>query len=114
MLERHIAVPILEDGRLVGLITETDLVKWPPLTELEVDRLLDRDVRDLMRAQVWSVSPHASLGELIHLFRERRIRHAPVVHNGKLVGIISDRDVRRALGWAFATCRAIVRGGGSG
>jgi CBS domain-containing protein len=100
MLEQHIgAVPILDGGHLVGLITETDLVKWPPLTEIEVDQLLDRDVRELMRAQVASVTPDAPLSALVRLFRERRIRHAPVVLNGILVGIISDRDVRRALGW---------------
>lgn len=101
MLDRHIgAVPILDDqGQLAGLITETDLVKWPPLTEFEVDRLLDRDVGDLMRVHVSTVAPDAPLGEVVHLFRDRRIRHAPVLLDGKLVGIISDRDVRRALGW---------------
>jgi acetoin utilization protein AcuB len=100
MLERKIsAVPILNRQALAALVTETDLVKWPPLSEKEADALLNREVRDLMRASVLSVSPEAPLAELIHLFRERRIRHVPVVVNHQLVGIVSDRDVRRALGW---------------
>lgn len=100
MLEWKIgAVPILNQNRLAGLITETDLVKWPPLCEIGADRVLNDEVCNLMRAHVLSVTPDAPLGEVIHLFRDRRIRHAPVAVHGRLVGIISDRDVRRALGW---------------
>ena len=101
MLDRKIsAVPVLNQDRLDGLITETDLLKWPPLSEVEADRLLAQKVGDLMRVNVLSVTPDAPLADVIHLFRTRRIRHAPVVQQGKLVGIVSDRDVRRALGWA--------------
>jgi len=101
MLDRKIsAVPVLNQDHLDGLITETDLLKWPPLSEVEADRMLAHKVGDLMRVNVLSVAPEAPLTDLIHLFRTRRIRHAPVVLQGKLVGIVSDRDVRRALGWA--------------
>jgi CBS domain-containing protein len=100
MLQRKIsALPMLSEGRLTGLVTETDLVKWPPLCELHVDHFLNGDVAGLMRANVLSVVPEAPLSEVIHLFRSRRIRHVPVTKDGQLVGIISDRDVRRALGW---------------
>ena len=101
MLDRKIsAVPVLNQDRLDGLITETDLLKWPPLSEVETDHLLTHKVGDLMRVNVLSVTPDAPLADVIHLFRTRRIRHAPVVLRSKLVGIVSDRDVRRALGWA--------------
>jgi acetoin utilization protein AcuB len=43
------------------------------------------------------VSPRHSLADALRLTRERRIRHLPVVDDGVLVGIISDRDVRTAL-----------------
>jgi len=100
MLTRKIsAIPILNQGRLVGLLTETDLVKWAPLDETAADRLLDGAVMGLMRTHVLSVTPGAPLDCVIHLFRSRRIRHAPVVSEQRLVGIISDRDIRRALGW---------------
>jgi acetoin utilization protein AcuB len=100
MLQRKIsALPILNQGRLAGIITETDLVKWPPLCEPPVDQFLNGEVAGLMRANVLSVLPDAPLAEVIHLLRSRRIRHVPVAEQGRLVGIISDRDVRRALGW---------------
>jgi acetoin utilization protein AcuB len=43
------------------------------------------------------VSPRHSLADALRLTRERRIRHLPVVEDGVLVGIVSDRDVRAAL-----------------
>ena len=43
------------------------------------------------------VSPRHSLADALRLTRERRIRHLPVVEDGVLVGIVSDRDVRTAL-----------------
>jgi acetoin utilization protein AcuB len=43
------------------------------------------------------VSPRHSLADALRLTRERRIRHLPVVDEGVLVGIVSDRDVRTAL-----------------
>jgi len=100
MLEKKIgALPLMQGEKLAGLITETDLLKWPPLAEIEVDEFLNRTVSTLMRANVISVEPSTPLAHVVHLFRSRRIRHAPVVAGDRLVGIISDRDVRRALGW---------------
>lgn len=104
MLERRIgALPVLEEERLVGLATETDLLNW--LDQLAVrdtlaDVILHREVRDLMRLSVSTVTPTSPLEDVIDLFRRRRIRHVPVVIDTELVGIISDRDVRRALGWS--------------
>jgi acetoin utilization protein AcuB len=43
------------------------------------------------------VSPRHSLADALRLTRERRIRHLPVVEDGVLVGIVSDRDVRTAM-----------------
>ncbi|WP_420130379.1 CBS and ACT domain-containing protein [Longimicrobium sp.] len=43
------------------------------------------------------VSPRHSLADALRLTRERRIRHLPVVDEGVLVGIVSDRDVRTAM-----------------
>src|SRR5947209_12813189 len=43
-----------------------------------------------------TLSPEASVAEALTLCRERRIRHIPVVEKGRLVGIVSDRDLRDA------------------
>ena len=51
-------------------------------------------VRDAMTREVVTVAPETSAGQAWGLCRERNIRHLPVVESGRLVGIISDRDLR--------------------
>ena len=97
------ALPVLQAGRLVGILSDADLMKWLDaltLTDDAVKRFLLRPVGDLMRAHVITVTPESLLVEVTDIFRRRRIRHVPVVNDGLVVGIISDRDVRRSLGWS--------------
>jgi acetoin utilization protein AcuB len=55
-------------------------------------------VRDVMQTKVVTVTPRTTLPQAIELAAERRIRHLPVVDPvGKLVGILSDRDLKRAM-----------------
>lgn len=54
-------------------------------------------VRKRMTHDPVVVSPRHSLADALRLTRERRIRHLPVVDDGVLVGMVSDRDVRTAL-----------------
>lgn len=104
MVHQRIGVlPVVQQGRLAGVVSETDLVRWMlrvAVAESGVERFLGQQVRALARSNLITVRPSAPLGELVDLFRRRQIRHVPVVVNGQLVGIISDRDVRRALGWS--------------
>ena len=51
-------------------------------------------VRDAMTKEVVTIRPDAGVGEAWGLCRERNIRHLPVVEGEKLVGIVSDRDLR--------------------
>ena len=53
-------------------------------------------VEDLMQRQVITVMPCTPLPEALRLSRTRGVRHLPVLEEGKLVGIISDRDLKRA------------------
>jgi acetoin utilization protein AcuB len=53
-------------------------------------------VKDSMSRQVVVLPPQATAGEALALCRERRIRHLPVLEDGMLVGIVSDRDLRSA------------------
>lgn len=54
-------------------------------------------VRDVMQSQVVTVTPQTTLSEAVRLTRQRGIRHLPVLEGGELVGIVSDRDLKRAM-----------------
>jgi acetoin utilization protein AcuB len=54
-------------------------------------------VKTRMSRDPVAVSPDDSLAEALRLTREHRIRHLPVVQDGEVVGIVSDRDVRLAM-----------------
>ena len=53
-------------------------------------------VQDVMSRSVITLTPDQTLRETIELLRSRRIRHLPVVDGPALVGIVTDRDVKRA------------------
>lgn len=102
MVDRRIgALPVLLRDRVSGILTETDLLRrLEERAQFEgpARDFLSQPVGELMRGSLITVEPHTSLGRLVELIQRRRIRHLPVVSDGTLVGMISDRDIRRALG----------------
>jgi acetoin utilization protein AcuB len=54
-------------------------------------------VQDVMQTKLITVTPRTTLPEAIRLTRERGIRHLPVLDDDRLVGIVSDRDLKRAM-----------------
>ena len=54
-------------------------------------------VRSRMTADVVTASPSITLAEALTLTRSHRIRHLPVLENGRLVGLVTDRDLRLAM-----------------
>jgi len=54
-------------------------------------------VEDVMQPEVITITPKTSLPEAMRLVSQRRIRHLPVIEDGALVGIVSDRDLKRAM-----------------
>ncbi len=96
------ALPIVREGRLEAIVSESDLIRWLPQLASPgsaAERFLDSPVYDHMRARVIFATPQACLSDIVDMLRRYRIRHVPVVQDAHLVGILSDRDVRRALGW---------------
>jgi len=55
-------------------------------------------IKELMTKKVYTVGPDDLLDKVFLLFNFESIRHVPVVDKGKLVGIISDRDMKKILG----------------
>jgi CBS domain-containing protein len=85
------AVLVLDgDGKVAGVISERDIVRGAALHGEEV---FSMKVRELMTRDVVVCSPHDTIQDIMSLMTARRIRHVPVVEDGKLQGIISIGDV---------------------
>jgi len=54
-------------------------------------------VSDVMRRSLVTAAPSTTLSEALSLMTDRRVRHLPVMDAGRLVGIVSDRDVKRVM-----------------
>ncbi len=54
-------------------------------------------VRDVMQSKLVTVGPKTTLPQAMRLAAERRVRHLPVVEDGELIGIVSDRDLKQAM-----------------
>ncbi|OFW10901.1 MAG: hypothetical protein A3G20_07065 [Acidobacteria bacterium RIFCSPLOWO2_12_FULL_59_11] len=98
---RHI--PILEDNRLVGILTDRDVARFAPsmflpLSPQEYNRVFEETIIDkVMTRDPLSTNPDAPLGEAVHLLHQNRLGCLPVIEEGRLVGIITTTDLLRAL-----------------
>ncbi|HET8998848.1 MAG TPA: CBS domain-containing protein [bacterium] len=97
---RHIrSLPVLQQGRLVGIVTLTDLMRAQPppatfLRRLEIPALMqDAQVHEVMTPSPETVSPETPLEEAAVCMRRRKIGGLPVVKNGVLVGIVTESDI---------------------
>jgi acetoin utilization protein AcuB len=60
-------------------------------------------VKDIMRSPVTVIAPDLTLGEAFELFQTRGFRHLPVVAEGRLLGVLTDRDLRLATSSLIAS-----------
>jgi CBS domain-containing protein len=79
-----------EGGTVVGIVSERDVVR--KLHERGAD-LLHAPVSEIMTTSVVTCEPTETVDSLASIMTERRIRHMPVVADGRLVGIVSIGDV---------------------
>lgn len=99
---RHLPV-VDHGGRLVGIVTDRDLrqVIFDPGVQARLGQAADAlgtlPVREVMTWGVVTVRPETSIRDAAWLMREQRIGALPVVQNGRLVGILTERDVLRAF-----------------
>jgi CBS domain-containing protein len=84
------ALPVVEEGRIVGIISERDIIYR--LKEHGPESL-DWPVSQLMSSPAVTVDPETDVLAALGLMTERRIRHLPVVERGQLRGIISIGDL---------------------
>ena len=91
MVERNIgAVPVLENGALVGILSERDLMKHivaqgrdPGTTQ----------VKEIMTREPYTVGPREELETCMIIMSQHGFRHLPICDGKKLVGMVSLRDI---------------------
>jgi CBS domain-containing protein len=88
------ALLVVEDDQVMGVISERDFVRWIADTET---CLLNARVRDFMTKDVISVAPLETMEDCMKIMTTQRIRHLPVVDNGRLIGMISIGDVMKEM-----------------
>jgi CBS domain-containing protein len=88
------AVLVIDHGELVGILSERDYARKGIL---KGHASKDTPVRELMTSPVVSVPASWSVHHCMSIMTERRIRHLPVVDEGRLIGVISIGDVVRAV-----------------
>lgn len=83
------SIPVVEDGKLVGMVTDRDIAFSDPTPDTTVGLLMTRDVI--------GVSPRSSIQEAARVLLECEIEGLPVVEDGKLVGIITGSDILKTF-----------------
>ena len=94
LLRWHIsALPIVDDeDKMVGIVSEIDLVN------LTFDgNAADTIAEEVMVTDIVSFSPNTELADLVQSFSKRHLRRVPIIDKGKVVGIVSRRDILREM-----------------
>jgi len=84
------ALPVVEEGRIVGIISERDVIYCLKDHGAQV---LDWPVSRMMSSPAITASPETEVLSALALMTQRRIRHLPVVEGGRITGIVSIGDL---------------------
>ena len=116
--ERVGSLPVVDHGRLVGVLTETDMPRhlvgigpgcgpegaeiivsfpWPGAARSPQEEHRAMLIRDIMLTDAVTATLDTRLPELVRLLQRRGFRHVPILDTGKLVGIVSDRDIKQSM-----------------
>lgn len=108
-------VVVDEEDNMRGIFSERDAVRKGLLQDMDPRQTL---VRDLMTSPVICVGPDHSLDQCMVIMNEKHIRHLPVQEDGKLVGVVTIRDVVRHIINSqknqIQELETYIRGGGYG
>ena len=84
------AMPIVENGKLVGIVTDRDIV----VRGVAENKASDTPIGDVMTTEIFAVKEDDFAFEAIRLMGDKQVRRVPIINNtGELVGIIAMADV---------------------
>ena len=86
-------VPIVEGGRIVGIVTDRDLVVRVLAEGRDPN---STTIGEIASADLVTVQPDSDLNEALNLMAQNQVRRLPVVEGDQLVGIVAQADVARA------------------
>ena len=86
-------VPVVDGERVVGILTDRDIVVRAIAEGRDPQ---STTVQDVISSDLATIQPDASLDEALQLMAQRQVRRIPVVEGDRLVGIVAQADVARA------------------
>lgn len=94
MAEKNIgAVLVMRGAQVVGIFSERDYARRGVL----IGNSEATPIQEVMSTTVYFVSPDESIGACLAQMTEKRVRHLPIIKDGKVVGLISIGDVVKAI-----------------
>ncbi len=103
MADKNIGSLLVMSGdRLVGVFTERDYTRK---MALQGKRSKETQVREILSGKIVSVTPHQTVEECMRLMTENRVRHLPVLENGKAIGVVSIGDL---VNWTISAQDAAI------
>lgn len=95
MAARNIgAVMVLENNRLMGIFSERDYARKGILKDRKAK---STPISEVMTANVFTVTPSDNLEDCMQLMTDKKIRHLPVLDDGRVIGLVSIGDVVMAI-----------------
>jgi CBS domain-containing protein len=111
MQENHIGSVVIvkremDGNKPLGIITERDIIRKIGSVELFTTQT---PIRELMSNNVISIKPHNTISDATRIMHGNNIRRLPVIDDdGKMVGIITDKDVLKAIAGKWSNASAYI------